>query len=102
MDIRDVGVDLNRTSRGERKAETRAGSATNKTAQAVSKHDFFENSGRLGEVRALIDALVQVPEFRADAVENAKALLASGELDSPERAAQAAEGLLGLTEGFEG
>ncbi len=100
MDIRDVSADLNRASRNERKTEAHSGTAAGKKGEILSEQDYFENSGRLGEVLALIDSLVRVPEVRPESVERAKALLASGELDGPELAAKAAQGIIDEAEGL--
>ena len=102
MDIRDVGAPLDGASRSDRTQPSRSGSPASRKAASAQTEDFFENSGRLGQVRALIDALVQVPEIRTDAVERAKSLLASGGLDTPEAAAQAADSFVEQTEGFAG
>ena len=97
MDIKDVGANLDRTSRVERSPGSRARARTDAPPQPAS--DFFENSGRIGEVRALIEKLVQVPEIRTDVVDRARGLLESGAIDDPRHAEQAAAAFL---EGAEG
>ncbi len=94
MDIKDVSAEISRTSQQERPDPSRRGSASAKAKDVPGERDFFENSGRLGQVRSLIDTIVQGPEVRSDAVERAKQLLASGELDSHDSAARAADGFL--------
>jgi len=100
MDIKDVGASLDSASRSDRTQPSRSGSPASSKAEKAHSEVFFENSGRLGQVRALIDALVQVPEVRNDAVESAKSLLAQGALDTPEAAAKAAEGYVEQSEGL--
>lgn len=55
----------------------------------------FQSSGRVARVRAAIEELVSSPEVRADVVQQARARLAAGELDTPEAFLRAAEGFLG-------
>lgn len=95
MGIKDVGADSKTSAplRSSVSTRSRKGSAPQE-ARVEGPEDFFEKSGRLGAVRALIDTLVQVPEVRADAVDQARERLASGELDSPESAAKAARAFL--------
>ena len=93
MDIRNVGVRLDGTPKAGRSSVTRSGSPATSKSEKTAEHDFFEDSGQLGQVRALIDALVQTPDYRPEVVERARALLSQGQLDSPEAAARAAAGL---------
>ncbi len=94
MEIRQVGSHLEGLPSSTRSTSLRSGSPASSKADGASAQDFFENSGRLGEVRALIDALIQVPEIRTDQVEKARELLAQGQLDTPEAATQAAHGFV--------
>ena len=82
MDIRDVSAEISRASQNEKSGPSRRGSASAEAQKATEDRDFFENSGRLGKVRSLIDSLVQAPETSNEAITRAKELLASGELDS--------------------
>ena len=102
MDIKDVSAEISRASQNERSDSSRRGSDAAKSQKVTDERDFFENSGRLGQVRALIDSLVQAPEIRDDAVARARELLASGELDSRESADRAARGFLAEGAGFFG
>ncbi len=97
MDIKDVSAEISRAAHRERSEPSRRGSASAKASKSVDERDFFENSGRLGKVRSLIDRLVQEPDTSTIAVKRAKELLANGQLDNHEAAAKAADGL--LTEG---
>ena len=94
MDIRDVSTPVNDASRREKLVRVRSGSPDSGKVEGTPKEDFFEKSGKLGAVRALIDGLVQVPEIRTDVVERARSLLESGALDSRESAERAAEAFL--------
>ena len=60
----------------------------------MGPQDFFENSGQLSRVRALIDQLVQVEDVRSEEVARGRALLDSGALDTPSSFARAAEAML--------
>ena len=102
MDIRDVSAIVGRSDQSGRSASARSGSSSAKSTEELAAQDIFENSGRLGQVRALIDSLIQVPSVRETAVSRGKQLLASGELDSPEAAQKAAEGFLEASEGLVG
>ncbi|MFT7616417.1 MAG: hypothetical protein ACI97A_000038 [Planctomycetota bacterium] len=102
MDIRDVSAEISRASQKDRPDPSRRGSASAKAHKTTGDRDHFENSGQLGQVRALIDLLAQTPEISQEAVERGKQLLASGELDSPAGAAKAAEGFLAEGGGFFG
>lgn len=95
MGIKDVGANEKSSAplRSNLPLRSRKGSAPQE-GKVSSQEDFFEKSGRLGAVRALIDSLVQVPEIRTDVVDSARERLASGELDSPESAAKAARAFL--------
>ena len=95
MGIKDVGADTKGGSpiRNDLRLRTRKEDSS-KEGTIGATEDFFEKSGRLGIVRALIDNLGQVPEVRSDVVEQARAKLASGELDTPESAASAARAFL--------
>lgn len=61
--------------------------------------DSFASSPGANEARRLVAKLAEGVEARSDLVEKYSALLASGELDSPEAAGRAADALLGLGEG---
>ena len=97
MDINDVSSEINRASQNRRSDDSRSGRASATSEASGATQDSFESSGRLGEVKAFIDSLLQIPEIRSDVVEEARAKLLSGAFDTPEAAAEAAEGF--LTEG---
>ena len=92
MEIKRVGRGVEQT---QNVSKTRKAESAPSQSEALTSPDFFENSGRLGEVRALIDKLVQVPDQRTDVVDQAKALLEQGAIDGRAAAAKAAEALLG-------
>lgn len=94
MDIRDVSAGkVNASSRAVTTSTARGQAPTGK-AGAANPEDGFENSGKLGQIRALIDRLVQAPEVDSDRIARAKALIASGYVDSREAAQRAAGGLV--------
>ena len=92
MEIKRVG---HRVEQTHSVSKTRAAESALPQNETLTNPDFFENSGRLGEVRALIDKLFQVPDRREDTVEQAKELLAQGAFDDRAAAAKAAEAILG-------
>ncbi len=102
MEIRNIGSRLEGLSSPSRSPSPHSGSPASSKAHGAAAQDSFENSGRLGEVRTLIDALIQVPEIRTDQVQKARELLAQGQLDTPEAATQAAHGFVESAVGQEG
>lgn len=102
MDIKDVSAEINRASQKDRSDPSRRGSASVKAQKSSGDRDHFENSEQLGQVRSLIDTLIQTPGIDQEAVQRGKALLESGELDNKESAAKAAEGFLAEGGGFFG
>ena len=95
MGIKDVGANSKSSAPLSSNLPLRARKESAPQENRISgQEDFFEKSGKLGAARALIDTLVQVPEIRTDAVEQARAKLESGELDSPESAEKAARAFL--------
>ena len=95
MDIKVNDVSAGKVSTSPKPVTTsvgRSATAAPKPPQ-VTEEDYFENSGRLGQVRALIDKLVQAPDMDENRVQRAKALLESGALDSREAADRAALGM---------
>jgi hypothetical protein len=94
MDIRDV-----KASSVSQKAQTAATSAARADASSSKREAggpevFFENSGRIGEVRALIDQLVQAPQVDVERIQRARELIASRAIDSREAASRAAGAML--------
>ncbi|MEE9394236.1 MAG: hypothetical protein V3W41_17190 [Planctomycetota bacterium] len=95
MDIHGIGPKAGSSAANSHKTtKTQGGTKGEAHAELSSATDFFENSGKLGRVRALINDLVQVPDFDLEAVARGKELLESGALDSAEAFEGAAEGFL--------
>ena len=67
-----------------------------KTAPAADQTDGSRRSAAEADFQPYIDRAAEADEIRSEAVEQARRLLASGELDTPETARRAAENILGF------
>jgi hypothetical protein len=74
-----------------------AGNAARTTSRSSEGTSSATDAGSFtptSELAALLSAVRQAPDVRTDAVESATAKLASGELDTPEAAADTAKAFL--------
>ena len=93
MNINPLGQHLDRRVNAEPTGKTSEVGSSDQSGVS-NPQDFFENSGQLGRVRALIDQLVQLADVRPDAVARGRSLLESGALDDPASVSAAADAIL--------
>jgi hypothetical protein len=92
MQVNPLGTPLPPSKPAGNSAAKPAPSSTDSSASgAVSESNSFTPTG---ELAALLSAVRQAPEVRTDAIESVASRLASGELETPEAAADTARTLI--------
>lgn len=95
MDIRNLGGRAASSARNEATSQVKGESKASQGAKTEKASDRSSVSSSGNRLRDLSDVARNEPEVRSDAVARGRALIESGDIDSPETLDRAAQAFLG-------